>query len=281
MAAQHPLPLRILVKGASLMHAMSEREPVRDDFLFSRALEEALLEAGRPSTVWTAAVASQPMRLAFPDWEEQVMAWSPDVVVLSYGYYECIHAILPRVLERHVNSNKTRPGPVRELYRRLVLRPLWRTLAQLQCRVDQRIGSPQFGRVKRRFRTDLTEFVRRTRAVASPLVILMEFLPPGARGQSWFPGMAGRVEEMNEVLREVVAGFASPDVLLLPVPEIAARHVPAGTEPNPDGFHYTPALHTHIGQAIAEEVLAWLPGHPRVSGQTGVLPQSVPESSAG
>jgi len=264
MAQAQPLPIRVLVKGASLMHETSERPQLREDFIFSRVIEESLLKSGHGADVWTAAVASEPARLAFRTWEDQVKAWSPDVIILSYGYYEVIHLFLPRWLERHANSLKTRPGPVRELYRNLFLRKVWLSLAKLQCRLDKVFGARFFGRRLGRVEKDLRTYIDRSREVGRPLIMLFEFLPPGQRGRGWFPGMTERTGLMNEMLHRLVAEYDDPEIMLVPIPEIAERCLPPGTEPNTDGFHYTGALHRFIGEEIADEIRAWAKQHPRL-----------------
>ncbi|MCW2786464.1 MAG: hypothetical protein JWP74_2981 [Marmoricola sp.] len=246
------------------MHDISERPQQREDFIFSRVIEESLLGSGHGADVWTAAVASEPTRLAFRTWEEQVKAWSPDVVILSYGYYEVIHLFLPRWLERHANSLKTRPGRVRELYRTLLVRKVWMALAKLQCRLDAKIGGRFFGRRIRQVEKELHTYIDRTREVGQPLIMLFEFLPPGQRGRGWFPGMTERTAMMNEMLHRLVADYDNPEIMLVRIPEIAERRLPPGTEPNTDGFHYTGALHRYIGEEIADEIRRWAKQYPRL-----------------
>lgn len=263
MPDSRPLPIRVLIKGASLMHDISERPQQRDHAIFGRVVEESLLDSGHGADVWIAAVASQPMSHAFRTWEQEVKAWAPDVVVLSYGYYEVLHLFLPRWLERHANSLKARPGAIRSFYRNVVLRTVWKTAAKIQSRLDRVVGARAFARSARKFETRLVEYVDRTREVGQPLIVLIEFLAPGARGQSWFPGMAARVELMNAALRRVTDHYDSPQVILLPVPEIAAEHLGPGEPPNPDGFHYTAKLHRHVGEALADRIREWVKDQPR------------------
>jgi hypothetical protein len=264
MAHPQPLPIRVLVKGASLTHDISARPQLREDFVFSRVIEESLLASGHGANVWTAAVASQPTRHIFRTWEEQVKAWSPDVVVLNAGYYEPVHLFLPRWLERHANSLKARPGPIRGLYRQHLLRPVWKSLARLQQQLDKRIGGRFFGRTVRRADADLRAYIDRTLEVGRPLIMVFEFLRPGARGRDWFPGMEARVEMMNVMLRKLVADYDDPDVVLVRIPEIVERRLPPGTEPNNDGFHYNPDVHRFIGEEIADEIRTWAKQYPRL-----------------
>lgn len=258
------LPLRVLVKGASLGHEVSKFPPDREDFVFPRVLEGELLAAGVPAQVWNAAVASEMSHMAFRPWEEQVKAWGPDVIVLTYGYYECVHLILPRWLERHANSLKARPGSIRTRYRRFLLRPVWKALAVTQQWLDRRVLARGFERRARQVRRDLQVFIDTSRKRSGkPLVVLFEFfVPPGKRGQEWFPGMGPRAAIVNREIRDLVASYDSGDVRLLRVPSLVEGRLAPGEEPAPDGFHYSPKVHRWIGEALAGEVLDWLQGHP-------------------
>lgn len=265
MAQAQPLPIRVLVKGASLSHDISARPQRREDFTFSRVIEESLLSSGHGASVWTSAVASQPTGHLFRTWEAEIKAWSPDVVILNAGYYEPVHLFLPRWLERHANSLKARPGRVRGLYRGYAVRPIWKSLAKVQRALDQRIGGRFFGSQVRRAGADLRAYIDRTRAVGQPLIMIFEFLRPGARGRDWFPGMEARAEMMNVMLRQLIADYDDPDVVLVRIPEIVERRLPPGTEPNNDGFHYNPDVHRFIGEEIAEEIRTWAKQHPRLA----------------
>jgi len=265
MSAPQPLPIRVLVKGASLTHDISERPQLREHFIFSRVIEESLLNSGHGASVWTAAVASQPTAHLFRTWEEQIKAWSPDVVILNAGYYEPVHLFLPRWLERHANSLKTRPGPIRDKYRHYLLRPVWKGLARLQRQLDRVIGGKTFGRTVRRSRADLKAYIDRTRGVGQPLILIFEFLGPGARGRDWFPGMAARVELMNVMLRGLVAEYDDPEIVLVSIPDIVERHLEPDVEPNTDGFHYTAQVHQFIGEELADEIRTWAKQYPRLA----------------
>lgn len=265
MSVPQPLPIRVLVKGASLTHDISARPQLREDFTFSRVIEEQLLAAGHGAAVWAPAVASSKTSHLFKTWEEQVKAWSPDVVIMNAGYFEPLHLFLPRWLERHANSLKARPGPVRDRYRHYLLRPVWKSLARLQRQLDRRIGPRFFGRTVRRAHADLVAYIDRTRAVGQPLIMVFEFLGPGARGRDWFPGMEARVEMMNVMIRQMVADYDDPEIVLVRLPDIVERHLPPGTEPNNDGFHFNPDVHRFIGEEIADEIRSWAKQYPRLA----------------
>jgi lysophospholipase L1-like esterase len=248
--------LRVLVKGSSLVFKKPERVVARGDHGFPRRLEIELQRAGIATQCWSAGRLSELTSSAFDEWQPQVMAWEPDVVVLGYGFYECIHAFLPRWLEVHVNSTRARPGPVRRRYRRYLLRPVWKGLAQLQRVLDGGVRDRFFGRRRRRVLRDYEEYIRRARDACSPLVLVLELLPPGGRAGDWFPGMASRIEAMNRGLRAMVRSLDDPEVRIVPVADVA-KGLPAGDDPVPDGLHYSAEMRRLLGRAVAEDVERW------------------------
>lgn len=259
-----PLPIRILIKGASTVVAMSEQGNPREDFTFPRALEQALLQAGRPADVRTVGVASERAKSTLNHWEHEILAWSPDVVILVYGHYESIHYLLPWWLERHANSLKRRPGPVRERYRSRVLRPAWVSLASMQAKLDTRFDSTIRTNRPRRVAADLERLIARAQGVGHPLVLLPTLLRPTGKANSWFPGMGERIDVMNETVAAMVAKLDDPDVRIFDIPAVVAKTVPAGENPTPDGFHYSAPLHRAIGQALGDEVLDWAATQPHL-----------------
>lgn len=249
-----PLPLRVLVKGGSTVHTVSYMGGPRSDFAYPRVTEAELYAAGVPAEVRCTAAASQRTKTAFQTWEQETFSWSPDVVVLTYGYMEIIHLFLPQPLERHANSLAARPGPIRTPYR-IVLRKVWKLLARVQQRLDG-MAPKLFMRRRLRAATDMFELVDRIQMIGSPLVLIMELTPPGPPFRKWFPGLAERMELTNEALRDVVRRTDKPNVRFFPTNTVLAPLMAAG-EVVPDGGHYTPEAHRVIGAALAEEIRAW------------------------
>lgn len=254
-----PHPVRVLVKGSSLVVMVPDWNGEQGEHTFPRWIQNGLLDRGRPCELDNRGVAGQPTRHAFRSWEEDVMATSPDVVVYGYAYYECIHGLLPHRLERHVNRFDGRTGPVRTRYRGWLLRPTWKVLAQVQRVLDRYVADRLFRRRARRIVADYELLVQRTRTVApgSPLVFVLALLGPGGKAGDWFPGMQARIDLMNEALAAMVARFDTPGVRLVPVPELAEQL--GGEDPVPDGFHYSPRMRRIIGDWIAAEVDAAIP----------------------
>jgi len=254
MSGPLPLPLRVLVKGASTVHTVSYMGGPRSDFAYPRATEAELYAAGVPAEVRCTAMASHRTKEAFETWEQETFSWSPDVVVLTYGYMEIIHLFLPQPLERHANSLAARPGPIRTPYRKAVHK-VWKLLARLQQRLDRRLPT-LFMRRRLRAASDMFQLVERIQMIGSPLVLIMELTPPGPPFRKWFPGLAERMEATNEVLRDVVRRTDLPNVRFFPTNTVLAPLMAAG-EVVPDGGHYTPEAHRAIAAALAEEILEW------------------------
>lgn len=259
------LPLRVLVKGASTVNATSPMGGPRSDLAYPRATEAALLAAGRDAEVRDTSLASERVKTALKRWQREVFNFSPDVVVLNYGHFETIHLVLPQPLERHANSLQSRPGPIRDAYRRILLRPLWMSLARMQQRLDRAVPSTIFRHRPRRVLTDMELLVERIQMVGSPLVLIMELTPPGDRFLKWFPGIGERMEVMNQTLAEVVRRVDKPNVRLFPTSAALADLVAAGEDVVPDGGHYTPVAHRAIATALAQEILEWADQQPHLN----------------
>jgi len=254
MTGPLPLPLRVLMKGGSTVHTVSYMGGPRSDFAYPRATEAELYAAGVPAEVRCTAMASQNTQIAFRSWEREAFSWSPDVVVLTYGYMEIIHLFLPRWLERHANSLAARPGPIRTPYR-TALRKFWKLLARVQQRLDHRVPL-LFMRRRLRAASDMVQLVERIQMIGSPLVLIMELTPPGPPFQKWFPGLAERMELTNEALRDAVRRIDLPHVRFFPTNTVLAPLMAEG-EVVPDGGHYTPEAHRVIAAALAEEIIEW------------------------
>lgn len=263
-----PVPIRILVKGASTVNWVSGMGGPRTDFAFGRVVEQALLAAGRPVQLQTISVASELTSTTLLHWEREVLGFSPDVIVLVYGHYESIHLFLPRWLERHANSLKARPRRLGRLYRRHLLRPVWMALARLQARADT-VLDPTIRRGRpRRVAADLQTLIEQVQKVGSPLVFVFELLAPASRFRDWFPGMSRRIEVMNRELADMVVRVGRPNVRMFRTGELVTKYFDGDLDrATPDGFHYSPALHRHVGEQLAGEIVAWADTQPHLRAQ--------------
>ena len=261
-----PLPVRVLVKGASTVNWVSWMGGPRSDFTFPRVIEERLLAEGRPCDVQTMTMTSERTRSILGTWQREVLGFSPDVIVLVYGHYETIHLFLPRWLERHANSLKAQPRRLGSAYRKLVLRPVWMALARLQAKVDSLLDPTLRRNRPNQVAADLERYISQVQKVGSPLVVLFELLPPSSRYRSWFPGMTRRIEVMNQTIEGMVTTLAKPNVRYFRVSELVDKYVDGDLEAAiPDGFHYSPAMHRHIGTELAAQIQEWAATQPHLT----------------
>jgi lysophospholipase L1-like esterase len=251
-------PVRVLVQGASASVVTSWMGGPRADLAYPRVVEATLRAAGVPALVRVSALPADRARRALRTWESEGLGWAPDVVVLHYGHADCVHLFLPRWLERHANNPHRRPGRVRDAYRRLLLRPVWKGLANLQMWSDGTLDATRQTRRHRRVAAEVREVIRHSRTACAPLVLVPTIHQPGAPWRRWFPGAGARMRTMNETLTALVRDIGDPDVRIFPLAELVDGLAVDGGEPSPDGGHFTPAVHQAVGQAMAEAILEWM-----------------------
>lgn len=267
MPSPLPLPVRVLVKGASTVNWTSPMGGPRTDFTFPRAIEAQLLADGRPCEVRAITMTSEKTVKILSTWQREILGFSPDVIVLVYGHYETVHLFLPRWLERHANTLKARPRLLSRLYREWVLAPVWMLLARLQAKLDT-ILDPTIRRKRpHHVAADLERYIGHVQKVGSPLVYVFELMPPAKRFRSWFPGMARRIDVMNAAIADMVERVDLPNVRYFRVSELVDKYADGDVDvATPDGFHYNPQLHREIGIALAQEIEEWADTQPHLAG---------------
>ena len=113
---------------------------------------------------------------------------------------------------------------------------------------------------------DLERYISQVQKVGSPLVIVVEVVPPAERYRHWFPGMTARMTVMNETIAAMVARVDKPNVRYFRVAPLIEEHCGGDLEVAiPDGFHYTPEMHQLIGVALAEEIGKWADTQPHLA----------------
>lgn len=262
MATPLQLPLRVLVKGPSTLLWTSMMSGPRTDMTFPRVMEQQLLAGGRAAEVRNTGRLGWPTRDLFKTWEEDIVAWSPDIVILTVGHYESLHVILPRWLERGANTVNRRPGLLRHLYYRRFLRATARGVLILQRAID-RPGV----KVKRRMRralTDIDAYIKMTQQVGSPLILLTEVHPPSAAKRDWFGGWTERVGRLNEDLRRLAADRSN--VRFVEITDLMDRFDPGDPEQLwADGIHFSAAFHRAIGEKFAGIAEDWARTQPHLA----------------
>ena len=262
-----PIPLRVLVKGASTIVWTSWMGGPRTDMVFSRAIEANLLAEGRPVEVRNTGILASPTREFIKSYEPDVVQWSPDVVIIVAGHYEVLHLYLPRRYERYSNRPNVPGGAGSVWWRRRVVRPVWKANALVQSKVD---SLPDRIRLRKRrlHRTaaDLKAYISQIQMVQSPLVFVFELLPVAPNRVHWFPGMNPRIEYWNALAAKVVEEFDSDNVRYFRTRQLAYQLVGDDLEKaTPDGYHFTPELHALIGAEFAREISKWAETQPHLT----------------
>lgn len=237
----------------------------RSDFLYPRAIEAQLLSEGRSCEVRAITRMAERASDLLKTWQQEILGYSPDVIILHYGGYESIHLFLPRWLERHVNSLSARPRLTSRVYRKFLLRPIWLALAGLQSRIDSKIPTIRKAPT-RRVAADLERYITQVQLVGSPMVLMVELHQVTERRLKWFPGLNLRLDQANEAMAEVVARIDKPHVRLFPVRELINKHFNGdATVAISDGFHFSPELHRVVGSALAQEISEWAETQPHLT----------------
>lgn len=261
-----PLPMRVLVKGASTVLWTSWMGGPRSDFVFARAIEANLLAEGRAAEVRNTGILGSPTKDFIRTYEHDVVQWSPDVVVIYAGHYEVMHLFLPRRYERYSNRPNVRGTATSQWWRRRVVRPAWKANAIVQSKVD--LIPDRFRLRKRRLRraaADLKAYIEQVRFVQSPLVIVFQLVPISANRVHWFPGANPRIHHWNALAEQVVAEFDSDEVRFFRTQDLVRGVVGDDIEKaTPDGYHFTPELHGLIGAALARDIAEWADTQPHL-----------------
>jgi hypothetical protein len=255
------LPLRVLFKGPSTIVWTSMMSGPRTDLAFPRVMEAGLLARGRAVTVSNGARNGWLTRDLFATWEEEISAWSPDVIVMTPAHMETVHGILPPWLERGANAVSRRPGRLRKFYYRRFLRGLARLVLLAQKRID----AP--GRFQRRVKHALREtdeYLKITKQVANPLILLLELHEPTQKKIDWFPGWPARRDLLNEGLRSLAERHEN--VEFFTIVDLMDQFNPGGPEDLwRDGIHFSPKFHRAIGEKLAGHVESWASSQPHLA----------------
>lgn len=263
------LPIRILYKGASTVMWQSTPDRRPPGLLpYPRVVEQRLRAHGHDTVLAVSALSAVRATSILRDWEEEATSTSPDVIVLHFGHMEAIHALIPRWVERHARSGRERPGRLRDRYRSLVVRPVYKFLALAQQRYDRALPAPLARRLARHRAQTVVAMIERYVAkvdrYSSPLYVVMGLAEPGPLYRSWFPGVADRMTVIDAALRDLVRRRSSPRMVYLEVWDEVAAWDERGVDPRPDGAHYTPEFHEVVGDRLAEVIRTWASTQPHL-----------------
>lgn len=265
MTVSRQLPLRVLVKGPSTVVWTSMMGGPRTDLAFPRVMEQELLTGGRAVEVRNTGTLGWPTRDLFTTWDEDIVAWSPDIAILAVGHYESLHILLPRWIERRANTEIRRPGKFRlQHYKRLFFRVIARAFLYTQRWLD-RPGIHLKGRM-RRVIVDTRSYIDLVQKVGSPLILLMEIHAPSAAKRGWFKGWTERIERLNTDLRSLAADYDDSVVRFVDVADLVEQFEPERREQLwTDGIHFIPEFHRAVGVKFAGIAEEWAETQPHLA----------------
>jgi hypothetical protein len=263
-AATRP-PIRILVRGSSTVSWIADVEPGRVAHAYPRELETAMHLDGWPTQVRVESPLAASSRHILRDADADIFAWDPDVIILNTGHMENLHLLLPIPFARHVFTRTARPGRWRQLYRRRVLWLVYSVATRIQARLEPALGSWIFGRRRTAVLAHVNQYIDIATRNGHPLIIVMGFVPP-ATPPGPFPGVAARLELMNDAYRALVDHRAQPEVVWFDPAEALKQDGPPAELAIGDGIHFVPSAHVAVGRALAQVVEAWAEQEPGITG---------------
>ena len=271
-------PLRVLIMGeSSTVHVAPATGP-RSGMTYSRWLEALLPEAGVDVVVRNVGREGQRVRDAVCQWTTTEHLWSPDVVILKLGTYDCLHTVLPHALERAMNGRHSHTGRPREAIR-AVARSAWRRAGRVQQRVDEHPHAVLAHRARRAQR-ELVHLINLIRAVHHPLILVVSTGPLGDPWLGWFPGAATRMADLDAAIETWIRTDGDPDIRYIPANEALGWSPREGerlpTEIAPDGAHYSAASHRVFAESLVRVIVPWASTQPHL----GAYPSSGAPSPA-
>jgi len=271
MGAVPVSPIRILVRGSSTVSWIASVKPGRVSHAYPRALETVMHQRGWPTQVRVAAPLAKPSLHILRDADDDIFAWDPDVIILNTGHMENLHLLIPIPIARHVFTRTARPGRWRHLYRRRVLWPMYKVATRIQARLEPALGPWVFGRRRAAVLAHIEQYIHIAQRNGHPLIVIMGLVPP-PEPPAEFPGLASRLETLNEEFQALAERWGGSDVVWFDPSRVLATDGPPPVVAMGDGLHYTVEAHENVGKRLAEVVEAWADKQPHlVSPSRGAL----------
>jgi lysophospholipase L1-like esterase len=251
VSAPTPLdrPLDIVVLGNSLGHLVipTSEQPLGPSY--GAVLRDELTDCGLPVRMHLESRWFDFAVDALGRYEKDVRSHLPDVVILNYGLNESQPWLLPVPLLRHILTNHTVTTAAQERYREQVVRPVWRGLRSYRRWASEKVGMRSWQTMKM--------LIKLSRNELGALVLVLDVAPPGPVLTHFLPGQEERHRHFQAVLAQLTRDFDDSQVRLVRTADFVAQQgFPAAM---PDGMHYSPAGHAHVGQLLANEILDWAP----------------------
>src|SRR3954469_13308920 len=248
-------PLRITVAGSSVGYLVRPQGADRSEGCYAERVNDLLTAAGVPNQVSNQSYWLGEIHDAFHHIEERVFTFSPDVVVLDFGWLECQPQVFPTALLRWLTTYRPSLNPRTMKWRRKVAP----RISQLYKKVTPAVASRWAGVPSRmpsaRFEQEMTRYINVVRKELRSLVLVTNLNPTSDRVPDVLPGVHQRAKQYSDIIERVVER-AGADVRL-----IDTRALVEGLGVDkvlPDGIHYNVEGHRLVADMLVGEIMAWL-----------------------
>lgn len=253
-------PLSVVVFGNSVASLVMPGGKAPEDqpdtpANYLAVLSDRLVAAGVPVQPHMESQWFDFLHRATKDFERRVRNHNPDVVIVQFGINEMQPWIVPVWLIRHLLVRGWAVSRSARAYRERVAAPAWKQVRRFRRWASPHVGTRTWQTTPTRFAGHLEVLIRMTRLQLRPLVLVLDINAVGDLVEHFLPGMTERHAIFQQTISDVVASFDSDDVCLVECSRICEQ---LGPEALPDGQHMSPAAHAALGEALADEVLAWL-----------------------
>jgi lysophospholipase L1-like esterase len=252
-------PLEIVVLGNSLGHLVMPVEGQQGHRSYGAVLRDELTGCGLPVNLHLESRWFDFAVDGLSRYEQDVRSHLPDVVILNYGLNESQPWLLPVPVLRHILTNHNVTSRTQLRYRRRILEPVWKEIRRYRRWASARVGMKTWQTHPDRFSAAMRMLITLSRQELGCLVLVLDIAPPGPVLTYFLPGQEERHRHFQGVLQDLTSDFDDPLVRLVRTEDfVVEQGFPVAM---PDGMHYSPAGHAHVGQALAKEIVKWAPRH--------------------
>jgi lysophospholipase L1-like esterase len=248
-------PLRITVASSSVGYFVRPPGEDRSEGCYAERVNDLLAAAAVPNQVSNQSYWLGEIHDAFHHIEARVLAFSPDVVVIDFGWLECQPQVFPTALLRWLTTYRPRLNPRTMKWRRKAARRISRLYKKLTPAVASRWPGVSSRMPPERFEQELTRYIDVVRKELRALVLVTNLNPTSDRVAEVLPGVHERTKQYSDIIERVVER-ADPDVRL-----VDTRSLVEGLGVDkvlPDGIHYNVEGHRLVADMLVAEIMAWL-----------------------
>src|SRR3954454_8886795 len=248
-------PLRITVASSSVGYFVRPPGEDRSEGSYPERVNDLLAAAGVPNEVSNQSYWLGEIHDAFHHIEERLFTFSPDVVVLDFGWLECQPKVFPTAMLRWLTTYRPSLNPRTIAWRRRAVRSISRLYKRGTPIVASRWRGVPSRMPPERFEREMTRYIDVVRKELRSLVLVTNLNPTSDRIAEVLPGVHERARQYSDIIERVVER-AGPDVRL-----VDTRSLVEGLGVDkilPDGIHYNVEGHRLVADMLVAEIMAWL-----------------------